>query len=410
MKILHTSDWHLGHVLYEHERTEEQQDFLRQLQKIVSEQQPDALLVCGDVFDRVAAPISARDMYVRALLDMHDACPNMQIVVTAGNHDGKSNLDVEGLLWERLHVKVVGQPEFDNDGRLNMDRHVVEVSDAQGNLQGFIVAVPHIYEYSYPQIGDAETKEERQKQFFQALLDYTARRNPNGLPVALTAHLTMTGSNLAGHNFADSIGGIDTVDQAQLGDGYDYLAMGHIHNAKTFTGSGPMARYCGTPIAIAFDETGKHGVSLVTLEKGSEPVVEEIAINNVKPLLTIPAEPALFEDALAELSNLPNSMPAYIRLNVLLDGPMPANYVEQILQVLEPKKAQYCCVKTSLAKENKDDEAGTLLKPVDADNMPEPQELADLFFQKKYKVQMGPELMELLGQAIKAVNEQYNNL
>ena len=168
MKILHTSDWHLGHVLYEHERTEEQQDFLRQLQKIVSEQQPDALLVCGDVFDRVAAPISARDMYVRALLDMHDACPNMQIVVTAGNHDGKSNLDVEGLLWERLHVKVVGQPEFDNDGRLNMDRHVVEVSDEQGNLQGFIVAVPHIYEYSYPQIGDAETKEERQKQFFQA--------------------------------------------------------------------------------------------------------------------------------------------------------------------------------------------------------------------------------------------------
>lgn len=410
MKILHTSDWHLGHVLYEHERTEEQQDFLRQLQNIVCEQHPDALLVCGDVFDRVAAPVSARDMYVRALLDMHDVCPNMQIVVTAGNHDGKSNLEIEGLLWERLHVKVVGQPDFDEDGNLDVDRHIVEICDAQGRVQGFVVAVPHIYEYSYPQIGNAETKEERQKQFFQTLLDRTAQRNPNGLPVVLTAHLTMTGSNLAGHNFADSIGGIDTVDQTQLGNGYDYLAMGHIHNAKTFTGNGPMARYCGTPLAIAFDETGTHGVSLVTLEKDSEPVVEEIAINNVKPLLTIPAKPALFEDALAELRNLPNSTAAYIRLNVLLDGPMPANYVEQILQVLEPKKAQYCCVKTSFYVENKKADDENVMKPVDADNMPEPKDLAEFFFQKKFNVPMDTKLVELLGQAIKAVNEQDNNL
>lgn len=408
MKILHTSDWHLGHVLYEHERTEEQQDFLRQLQNIVGEQHPDALVVCGDVFDRVAAPISARDMYVRALLDMHDACPDMQIVVTAGNHDGKSNLDVEGLLWERLRVKVVGQPDFDADGQLDFDRHIVEVRDAQDSLQGFVIVVPHIYEYSYPQIGDAQTKEERQQQFFQALLDRTAQRNPDGLPVVLTAHLTMTGSNLAGHTFADSIGGVDTVDQAQLGNGYDYLAMGHIHNAKTFTGNGPMARYCGTPLAISFDETGNHGVSMVTLEKDQVPVVEEIAIRNIKPLLTIPAKPALFEDALEELRNLPNSTKAYIRLNVLLDGPMPANYVEQILQVLEPKNAQYCCVKTSLPKEGKNDEGEKVIEAVNADNMPEPQDLADFFYQKKYNVQMDPELVDLLGQAIKAVKEQNN--
>lgn len=406
MKILHTSDWHLGHVLYEHERTEEQQDFLRQLQNIVKEQRPDALLVCGDVFDRVTATVSARDMYVRALLDMHDACPDMQIVVTAGNHDGKSNLEVESLLWERLHVKVVGQPDFDADGQLDLDRHIVEVRDAQDSLLGFVIAVPHIYEYSYPQIGDAQTKEERQQQFFQALLDRTAQRNPDGLPVVLTAHLTMTGSNLAGHTFADSIGGVDTVDQAQLGNGYDYLAMGHIHNAKTFTGNGPMARYCGTPLAISFDETGNHGVSMVTLEKDQAPVVEEIAIRNIKPLLTIPAKPALFEDALEELRSLPNSTTAYIRLNVLLNGPMPANYVEQILQVLESKKAQYCCVKISMPKDDQNADGEKVMEAVNADNMPEPQDLADFFYQKKYNVPMDPELMELLGQAIKAVKEQ----
>ena len=401
MKILHTSDWHLGHTLYEHDRTEEHEDFLRQLKTIVVEQRPDALLVCGDIFDRVAAPVSARELYVRALLDMHDTCPDMQIIVTAGNHDGKSALETEGLIWSRLHVKVIGQVEFDNDGQVNFDRHIVEIRDAQGCLLGFVAAVPHIYEYGYPQIGEAADKHDRQGLFFQTLLNKVAERNPDNLPVVLSAHLAMAGGNFAGHTFHDSIGGIETVKQERLGKGgYDYLALGHIHSPQTLSGSNPVARYCGTPVAISFDETGHHGVTMVTLEKGEAPVIEEIEIRNPKPLLTLPVKPALFEDALQELREFPDAEPAYIRLNVLLDGPLPPNHIEQILQVLDRKKAEYCCVVTSLPNREEKNEEYVELKPVDADNMPEPEELADRFFQKKFNVSMDADLAELLRKAI----------
>ena len=400
-KIIHTSDWHLGHTLYEHDRMEEHEDFLRQLKTIVNEQRPDALLVCGDIFDRVAAPVAARELYVRALLDMHDTCPDMQIIVTAGNHDGKSALETEGLIWSRLHVKVIGQVEFDNDGQVNFDRHIVEIRDAQGCLLGFVAAVPHIYEYGYPQIGEAADKHDRQGLFFQTLLNKVAERNPDNLPVVLSAHLAMAGGNFAGHTFHDSIGGIETVKQEQLGKGgYDYLALGHIHSPQTLSGSNPVARYCGTPVAISFDETGHHGVTMVTLEKGEAPVIEEIEIRNPKPLLTLPVKPALFEDALQELREFPDAEPAYIRLNVLLDGPLPPNHIEQILQVLDRKKAEYCCVVTSLPNRKENGGEYVDMRPVDADNMPEPEELADRFFQKKFNVSMDADLAELLRKAI----------
>lgn len=406
MKILHTSDWHLGHTLYDHGRMAEHEDFLRQLKTVVGEQQPDALLVCGDVFDRVAAPVAARELYVRALLDMHDICPAMQIIVTAGNHDGKSALETEGLIWGRLHVKVIGQVEFDDDGQVNFDRHIVEIRDAQGCLLGFVAAVPHIYEYGYPQMGDAEDRNDRQKLFFQTLLDKVAERNPDKLPVVLSAHLAMAGGNFAGHTFSDSIGGIETVKQEQLGTGgYDYLALGHIHSPQTLPGSKPVARYCGTPIAISFDETGHHGVTMVTLEKGVPPVIEEIEIRNPKPLLTLPGKPALFEDALQELREFPDTESAYIRLNVLLDGPLPPNHIEQILQILDRKKAEYCCVVTSLPSREEKSGGNVDVKPVDADNMPEPGELADRFFQKKYNVSMDADLAELLRKAIEVAQK-----
>lgn len=403
MKILHTSDWHLGHQLYEYDRIDEHRSFLQQLTRVMAEEQPDAMVVCGDVFDRVAPSAEARQLYVKALLALRDQCPDVQIIVMAGNHDGKAALEVEGMLWDRLQVKVVGQVERLEDGSVNFDRHIVEVHDNTGHAAGFIIAVPHIYEHGYPQLGEAQTKEERQRAFFQRLLDETARRNPDGLPVVLTAHLSLTGSNFAGHIFAQSVGNIETVDQATLGRGYDYLALGHIHNAKTFTGEGPVARYCGTPLAISFDETGHHGVTIVTLNPGEQPGIREVDIRNPRPLLTIPDKPLPFEEALRELAGFPADKPAYIRLNVLYDAPLPYNYVEQILQTLQAKQARYCCVKTSLVKKKENAEEESLV--VNADNMPDPLTLADFFYLKKFKVTLADQQREMLEEVVNQCRE-----
>ena len=83
MKLIHTSDWHLGHTLYNYDRTEEQQVFLQQLAEIVEREQPDALLVSGDVYHYSSPSASVQKMYTEAMLEIHRRCPSMTIVVTA---------------------------------------------------------------------------------------------------------------------------------------------------------------------------------------------------------------------------------------------------------------------------------------------------------------------------------------
>ena len=87
MKILHTSDWHLGHTLYNHSRNEEQQAMLDQMADIVKEQQPDVFLLCGDVFHTSQPSNAIQTMLSDGLVKIHEAHPQMTIVMTAGNHD-----------------------------------------------------------------------------------------------------------------------------------------------------------------------------------------------------------------------------------------------------------------------------------------------------------------------------------
>ena len=111
MKILHTSDWHLGHALYNYDRSEEQICFLNQLTGIVQEEQPDVMVVSGDIYHYSTPSAATQKMYTDGLLRIHQACPSMTIVVTAGNHDSSSKLEIDSNLWDHFRVKVIGHIE-----------------------------------------------------------------------------------------------------------------------------------------------------------------------------------------------------------------------------------------------------------------------------------------------------------
>ena len=100
MKILHTSDWHLGHTLYNYDRTEEQQDMLKQMVDIVVEQKPDVFLLCGDVYHTSQPSASVQTMLANALVRIHDAHPQMAIIMTAGNHDSGSKHEIFRIPWQ----------------------------------------------------------------------------------------------------------------------------------------------------------------------------------------------------------------------------------------------------------------------------------------------------------------------
>ena len=326
MKILHTSDWHLGHTLYNYDRMEEQQAMLEQMVNIVEEQKPDVFLLCGDVYHTSQPSAAVQTMLQDTLVRLLQAHRQMVIVMTAGNHDSGTRHEIFRTPWQTLGVYAIGQLDKDN-----LDEHIIELPG-----KGYVVAVPYVNERNLPD------------GFFQQLLDRVAEKNTDALPVVMAAHMTLKGCDFTGHDHATeyTVGGIDSMDLADMGDGYDYLALGHIHHEQFVHSGKHNVRYCGTPLPVNFDEAFPHSVSMVEIGKhGETPIVQKIEIDNPRPLVTLPAEGvAEWEEVKELLRNFPDDIPAYIRLNVEIDGFLPVEANAEAALLTEGKRCRFCYI------------------------------------------------------------------
>lgn len=393
-KIIHTSDWHLGQNFYGYDRSEEQADFLRQLVDIVRQQQPDALLVSGDIFHTAAPSSVAVTLYVNAMLDIHNACPKMAIVVIAGNHDSASRLQCDSRLWELAGVRVLGGIARDSEGLADLDRHIIHVKG-----KGIVAAVPFAYPASFPLVNDEHVgSDQRQPVYFQSLLDHVNAQNPAQLPVVLMAHLAVNGSDFTGHE----VGMMECVEVGVLGNGYDYAALGHIHRPQDVS---ERARYCGTPLAVSFDEQCEHSVSIVEIDAhGSMPRVTTERIENIKPLRTIPAGPPVdFEAALEQLQVLVPDERAYVRLNVLVDRYLPNGAQERAALAVADKQCRFCEIKKTVTVEASHAVSQMTMEEF---NHKHPIEVAQQFYLEKYQREMTDEEKEMFNYVYRLVQEE----
>lgn len=402
MKILHTSDWHLGHTLYNYDRSREQQHFLSQLANIVAEERPDVMVVSGDIYHYSAPAATTQRMYTDAMLEIHLASPETTIVVTAGNHDSSSKLEVDSSLWHHFGLKVVGNIERTQE-EVNLEKHIIEVRN-NGELKGYVVAVPHVYPQNFPILDTETPREQRQARFFQALLDEVEKMNNRHLPVVLMAHLSIEGSDRSGHD--ESIGGIEYVPLSALGNGYDYLALGHIHCPQNIKGSNQRARYCGTPLPVSFDETYPHSVSIIEIVKDNEPEIRIREIANPLPLVTLPHIPIPFEDALKLLEEYPEETPAYIRLNVLIKDYLAPDCNERAASTTKGKACKFCYIKPNREQSS----AESRLKHISIQEMQQmsPLEIAKLYFQEAEGEEMDEELSQLMETIVHKVKAKNN--
>lgn len=324
MKILHTSDWHLGHTLYNYDRTEEQMAMLLQMINIVKEHKPDVFLLCGDVYHTDQPSAAVQTMFIETLIKIRDANPDMTIIVTAGNHDSGTKHEIFRTPWRALKVHTIGNLNKDA-----IDEHIIEVPG-----KGFILAIPYCNERNIP------------KGFFASLLNTVKERNTGNLPIVMTAHTTIKGCDYTGHDNATEyvVGGIDSLDIKQLGDGYDYLALGHIHHAQFVHTGKHNVRYSGTPIAISFDENYSHSVSIIEIGKHDDmPQIETIEIDNPRPLVTLPSNGmATWEEAKQLLADFPADIPAYIRLNVEVEDFLPVEAHAEANMLTNGKQCRFC--------------------------------------------------------------------
>lgn len=335
MKILHTSDWHLGHTLYNYDRTEEQMVMLLQMVNIVKEQKPDVFLLCGDVYHTPQPSAAVQTMFTNALVEIHDANPDMTIIITAGNHDSGTKHDIFRIPWKALKVYTIGC--IDANQKEDM---IIEVPG-----KGYVIAVPYVNERNMP------------KGLFQELLDIVKKKNADNLPVVMSAHTTVKGCDFTGHENGSeyAVGGIDSYKLDEMGTGYDYLALGHIHHGQFIHSGKHNVRYCGTPIPISFDENYKHSVSIVEITgHGEKPTVEEVEINPHRPLVTLPTEGvATWEGAKELLENYPNDIEAYIRLNIEVDDFLPVEANAEAHLICEEKKCRFCVINSRKLKNNR---------------------------------------------------------
>lgn len=393
-KFIHTSDWHLGQNFYGYDRSEEQADFLSQLVDIVRQHQPDALLVSGDIFHTAAPSSAAVTLYVNAMLDIHNACPKMAIVVIAGNHDSASRLQCDSRLWELAGVRVLGGIARDSEGLADLNRHIINVKG-----KGIVAAVPFAYPASFPLVNEEHVgSDQRQSVYFQSLLDCVHAQNPAQLPVVLMAHLAVNGSDFTGHE----VGMMECVEVGVLGNGYDYAALGHIHRPQDVS---ERARYCGTPLAVSFDEQCEHSVSIVEIDAhGSMPRVTTERIENIKPLRTIPAGPPVdFEAALEQLQVLVPDERAYVRLNVLVDRYLPNGAQERAALAVADKQCRFCEIKKTAIVE-----ASHAVRQMTMEefNHKHPIEVAQQFYLEKYQREMTDEEKEMFNYVYRLVQEE----
>lgn len=395
MKIIHTSDWHLGQHFYRFDRDDEHEHFVKQLSDVVKVEQPDAIVVSGDVYDNAAPSVVAQQRFVQSMLALHDACPKCQIVVTAGNHDSGNRLNVLRPVWEKMGVKVIGACKRAEDGTFDANEFVVPIGE-----KGYVVAVPYFHPHNFPMAEADVEREKRQQRFFEKVMATATGLNEANLPIVLMAHLAVEGCNTQGHEDS-AVGGMEKDSMTKLGSGYDYLALGHIHMPQNIN---DRVRYCGSPIPLSFSEEYKHSVSVVEMEAhGDVPTIRELHIRPLRDLRTILANS--LDEALQKLGMVESEI--YVRILIDQEGILPADAEQRAQLVVEGKPCRLCEVRKVMRKrEVTDDMDMPEIDITDPDSTIRPIDIAKRYYLQLKNEDMPADLTQMMEEVIEEMESE----
>ncbi len=252
MKILHTSDWHLGKRLMERSLVGEQEVALKGLRNLLVENPHDLLVIAGDVFDQGVPPEEAVDLLGRFLFDLRSAVPNIPVVIISGNHDSASRLASNAGLVRAANVHLRGTAEALEEP--------VRVSGASGETAE-VWCVPFLWPGSISHEGVVA---EDQKSALAFALERIRRQQDTAHAQVLVSHCFALGG-VESESERKMMGQASQVSPAAF-DGFDYVALGHLHKAQKVGANG---RYSGSLLEYSFDEVEharKHPKCVLSVE------------------------------------------------------------------------------------------------------------------------------------------------
>jgi len=286
MKILHTSDWHLGQYFMMKTREKEHQQFLSWLIKTVNDQKVDAVIVAGDIFDSASPASYARKLYADFVVQLQQSYCS-QLVIVSGNHDSVAVLNESKSLLSALNVSVLaGLSE-------NLADHLISLKDKNGEQQALLCALPFLRATDVMVSEQGSSAEHKQMSLQQGIADTyqriyeTAQEQANtDTPILATGHLTAVGCAVSDSVREIYIGTL-TAFPSSLFPAFDYIALGHIHKAQRVQQS-DVIRYSGSPIPLSFDESKQtKKVNLIEFTNKTDLSVSEIDIPTFQSLKVI---------------------------------------------------------------------------------------------------------------------------
>lgn len=292
MKLLHTSDWHLGRTLYGRKRYDEFAAFLDWLAAAIVDHEVDVLLVAGDIFDTCTPSNRAQALYYDFLCRVA-ASPCRHVIVIAGNHDSPTFLNAPKALLKALQVHVIGSVCDDPADE------VLVLHDSKGEPELIVCAVPYLRDRDVRVAAAGESVEDKERKLLEGIRTHYAevvalaeqRRaamSPD-VPLVGMGHLfTAGGQTIEGDGVRELyVGSLAHVTAGIFPNSLDYVALGHLHVPQKVGGS-EVRRYSGSPIPMGFGEAGQRkSVCLVAFEltdDGPRTTVELLPVPVLQPL------------------------------------------------------------------------------------------------------------------------------
>jgi exonuclease SbcD len=300
MRILHTSDWHLGQHFMMKSREAEHLAFLNWLIEIVDRESIDVVMVAGDIFDTASPASYARKLYSDFIIKLQKVnCAHL--VIVSGNHDSVAVLNESKSLLSALNVSVLAGLSED------LSEHLITVSDKNNN-QAIICALPFLRATDVMMSESGSSAAQKQMSLQQGIAQTyqdiyqlaCAQKTEDKTPILATGHLTAVGCSVS-ESVRDIYIGTLTAFPAQLFPKFDYIALGHLHRSQKVQKSDHL-RYSGSPIALSFDESNhEKSVIIVEFNDQRELTTSEIVIPNFQKLQVIKGDMEAIQCVLSTL-------------------------------------------------------------------------------------------------------------
>lgn len=298
MKFFHLSDLHIGLKLMNRDLREEQMDILRQVTDLAREEQPDAVVIAGDIYDKAVPAAEAVEVFDSFITELKRAVPEAEMMLISGNHDSGLRLNCFREILDEQKVHMIGLPPRREEEYIEK----VTLQDEFGPVNFYLL--PFVKPSMVKQIVGVD--ENGNNLSYDATLHKliareeinTAERN------VLVSHqfYLPVGENAESVERMDSeirtVGNIDAVASDVL-EAFDYAALGHIH--KPMKVSSELYRYCGTPLACSVSEAGQQkGVIMVEIGEKDSKTSVKITVLPLKPLREVRIIKGSLEEVLVQ--------------------------------------------------------------------------------------------------------------